>query len=64
MPTLLLKIYRATVCLLADQDAQNLVEYCLIVSCLAFASVAGMHSLASGVSVAFNNVSSDLASAI
>lgn len=64
MSTLLLKIYRATACLLADQDAQNLVEYALVVACLAFGTVAGMHSLASGVSVAFNNVSSDLASAI
>jgi Flp pilus assembly pilin Flp len=64
MNTLLLKVYTVALTLLTDRKAQNLVEYSMIVATIAFACVAGMHSLASGVSVAFDNVSSDLATVL
>jgi Flp pilus assembly pilin Flp len=61
MHTLLTRIYVFATTLLTDRSAQNLVEYSLIVATLAFGCVAGMHSLANGVSIAFNDVSNDLA---
>lgn len=47
-----------------DTDAQDLVEYSLVVSLLAFGCLAGMQSLASGISIAFHNVSSGLATSL
>jgi pilus assembly protein Flp/PilA len=47
-----------------DESAQDLVEYALIVAVMAFGTVAGMRSLASGVSVAFNGVSSTLGTSL
>lgn len=47
-----------------DESAQDLVEYALIVAVMAFGTVAGMHSLASGVTLAFNGVSSTLATSL
>jgi pilus assembly protein Flp/PilA len=64
MHSLFQRIYAAAIQVLARQEAQDLVEYSLVIALLAFASVAGMHSLASGISVAFDNVSSGLASAV
>lgn len=49
---------------LADESAQDLVEYGLIIGVMAFGAVAGMQSLASGVTVAFNNLSSVMHSTI
>jgi len=47
-----------------DESAQDMVEYALIVAVMAFGSVAGMHSLASGVTDALNGVSSTLGTAL
>jgi pilus assembly protein Flp/PilA len=47
-----------------DESAQDLVEYALIVAVLAFGSVAGMKSLAAGVSSAFENVSTSLGTSL
>lgn len=49
---------------LADNSAQDLVEYSLIIGVMAFGAVAGMQSLASGVTVAFNSLSSVMHSTI
>jgi Flp pilus assembly pilin Flp len=64
MHTLLLKVYVFATTLLSSREAQNLVEYSLMIAVLAFGSVAGMHSLASGVTIAFDNVSTDLATVL
>jgi pilus assembly protein Flp/PilA len=64
MPSLLLKVYAATIALVTRQEGQDLVEYSLVIALLAFASVAGMHSLASGISVALDNASTGLANAV
>ncbi|HUB29907.1 MAG TPA: hypothetical protein VL967_09425 [Terracidiphilus sp.] len=64
MNTLLLRIYVFASTLLTDRRAQNLVEYSLIIATLAFGCVAGLHSLANGVSTAFNDVSNDLATVL
>lgn len=47
-----------------NEAAQETVEYALIVALMAFAAVAGMQSLASGVTVAFNGVSATLATSL
>ena len=47
-----------------DESAQDMVEYALIVAVMAFGSVAGIHSLASGVTDALNGVSSTLGTAL
>ena len=41
-----------------EQDAQDLVEYSIIVAVIAFAAVAGMQSLANAVNTGFNNIGS------
>ena len=43
-----------------DESGQGLVEYLLILALVAFAAVAGMSSLASGLNSAFGKVSSTL----
>jgi pilus assembly protein Flp/PilA len=43
-----------------DEAGQGLVEYLLLMALVAFASVAGMSSLASGINSAFTKVSSIL----
>jgi pilus assembly protein Flp/PilA len=50
--------------ILTDESAQDLVEYSLIIAVMAFGAVAGMQSLASGVNVAFNSLSSVMHSTI
>jgi pilus assembly protein Flp/PilA len=43
-----------------DEAGQGLVEYLLIIALVAFAAVAGMGSLASGLNSAFTQISSVL----
>lgn len=43
-----------------DESGQGLVEYLLILALVAFAAVAGMGSLASGLNSAFSKVASVL----
>lgn len=59
-----LNLYFSIQTFIATDEAQDLVEYCLVVALLALASVAGMRSLASGVGLAFNGVSSGLATSL
>jgi pilus assembly protein Flp/PilA len=45
----------------ADRDeGQDLVEYALVVALIAFAATAGMKNLATGLNLAFSNISSKL----
>jgi Flp pilus assembly pilin Flp len=64
MRNLTLNLYFSIQTLIAEEKAQNLVEYCLVVALLALAGVAGMRSLASGIDIAFNGVSSGLATSL
>ena len=47
-----------------DDAAQETVEYALIVALMAFGAVAGMQSLAGGVTAALNDVSTTLATSL
>jgi pilus assembly protein Flp/PilA len=64
MHKLILKVHFKLHSLLAGEEGQDLVEYALIVALLAFGCVAGMQSLASGINIAFNSVSSDIADSL
>lgn len=41
---------------LADEQGQDLIEYTLVVSLIAFAAVSGMHTLANDINTTFNHV--------
>lgn len=60
MPRSLLKLLR----LVAHEDGQDLVEYALVMALIVFGATVSMRSLASGMSTAFNHVSSTLSSYI
>lgn len=48
----------------ACESAQDMVEYALVISVMAFGAVAGMQSLAAGITTAMNGVSSAIGVAI
>jgi pilus assembly protein Flp/PilA len=50
-------------CLVIDEDGQDLVEYALVVAGIAFATTAGMHSIASAVGTVFSTIGSTITSA-
>jgi pilus assembly protein Flp/PilA len=50
--------------LITQEHGQDLVEYALLVSLIAFGATAGMKTLATGLSVAFSNTSTKLGSYI
>lgn len=62
MNNLLLKLYVKMQGLIDGEEAQDLVEYALVVALIALAATAGMRSLASGVNTAFSNLSTKLGS--
>ena len=64
MHKLMLKVHFKIHSLMTGEDGQDLVEYALVVALLAFGCVAGMQSLASGINIAFNSVSSDIADSL
>jgi pilus assembly protein Flp/PilA len=64
MNDMLLKLYVKFQELKYREEGQDLVEYALVVSLIAFGAVAGMRSLASGINTAFSSISSQLGSAI
>jgi Flp pilus assembly pilin Flp len=64
MNNMLLKLYVKFQELKNREDGQDLVEYALVVSLIAFGAVAGMSSLAGGINGAFGNISTTLASSI
>jgi pilus assembly protein Flp/PilA len=43
-----------------NEDAQDLIEYALVVSLIAFAAIAGMSTLAGDINNAFNNIGTTL----
>ena len=49
--------------ILLDENGQDLIEYALVVSLIAFAAVAGMSTLASDINNAFTNIGTKLTSA-
>lgn len=60
MSNLVLKICAAVRTLVEHDEAQDLVEYAMTVALIALGTVAGMQSLASGVTLAFNDVSASI----
>ena len=42
--------------MLASEEGQDLIEYALVVALIALGATAGMHSLASAINTAFNNI--------
>jgi len=64
MKDLMLKLYTKMQTLIAAEEGQDLVEYALVVALIAFGAVAGMGALSTEINKAFNDVSSDLASAL
>jgi pilus assembly protein Flp/PilA len=49
--------------LVSKEDGQDLVEYALVVALIAFATTAGMRSVASGVNTIFTTIGSTISSA-
>jgi pilus assembly protein Flp/PilA len=62
MNRMLLKLYIKFHDLASREDGQDLVEYALVVALIAFSATAGMKSLASGLNLAFGDISSKLGS--
>ena len=48
--------------ILMDENGQDLIEYALVVSLIAFAAIAGMSTLAGDINTAFTNIGSKLTS--
>jgi pilus assembly protein Flp/PilA len=63
MQNLLLKLYVA-MNLLRQEHGQDLIEYALVVSLIAFAAVAGMNTLASDINSAFIAIGAKLNSSV
>jgi pilus assembly protein Flp/PilA len=49
---------------LKNENGQDLIEYALVVSLIAFAAVAGMNTLAQDINAAFINIGSKLNSSV
>jgi pilus assembly protein Flp/PilA len=49
---------------LKDESGQDLIEYALVVSLIAFAAVAGMNTLAQDINTAFINIGTKLNSSV
>ncbi len=49
---------------LIQEDAQDLVEYALVVALIAFGASAAMRGLSTEIKTAFNSISSDLATSL
>ena len=62
MNTMLLKLYVKFQDLASREEGQDLVEYALVVALIAFGATAGMNSLASGLNLAFQGISTTLGS--
>lgn len=64
MDTLLVQMYIKMQTLICREEGQDLVEYALVVALIAFGAVLAMGALASEINSAFQDISSDLASAL
>jgi len=62
MQRFLLKQYMWLQAVLADERGQDLIEYALVVSLIAFAAVAGMNTVAADINTAFTNIGNMLTS--
>ena len=60
----LLELSAKTQALLMDEEAQDLIEYALVVALIAFAATAGMSTLATNINNAFTSIGSKLSSYI
>jgi pilus assembly protein Flp/PilA len=60
MNNLLLNLYVKFQALKDNEEGQDLVEYALVVALIAFGATAGMSHLATGITAAFNAVSTKL----
>ena len=49
--------------LLRDESGQDLIEYALVAALIALGAVAAMNNVATGISNAFNSISSNLTAA-
>lgn len=64
MNDVLLKMYVKLQVLAASEEGQDLVEYALVVSVIAFGAVTAMKGLGTGINKAFSTISSDLSSSL
>ncbi|HUB30582.1 MAG TPA: hypothetical protein VL967_12835 [Terracidiphilus sp.] len=64
MNRLLFTAYNKLQALLSREEGQDLVEYSLVVALIAFGAVTAMDSLATEINVAFETISSDLATSL
>jgi pilus assembly protein Flp/PilA len=60
----LLELSAKTQALLMDEEAQDLIEYALVVALIAFAATAGMSTLATNINAAFTSIGTKLSSYI
>ena len=61
MNHLLLKMYCRCQCLICSEEAQDMVEYALLVSLVALAAITGVGKVATAVTNVFTKVSTSLA---
>jgi pilus assembly protein Flp/PilA len=64
MNEMILKMYAKMQTLIAREEGQDLVEYALVVALIAFGAVTAMKGLSTEINVAFQTISSDLASSL
>ncbi len=60
MNNLFLKLYIKFQILRDSEEGQDMVEYAMVIALIAFAAVAGIKGLASGINLTFNNISTKL----
>jgi pilus assembly protein Flp/PilA len=56
----LLSLYITLYTAMRSEEGQDLIEYALIVALIAFAAVAGMNALATGINGAFQSIATTL----
>jgi len=64
MKGMLLNLYVKFQDLRDHEEGQDMVEYALVVTLIAFGATAAFSSLAGGISTAFSNLSSKIVSAV
>jgi pilus assembly protein Flp/PilA len=60
MNTMLLKLYVKFQELATREEGQDLVEYALLISLVAFGSITALKGLATGISTAFSTIAAQL----
>ena len=64
MNKLIFSLYFKLQTLMAREEGQDLVEYALVVALIAFGATTAIKGLSTEIKVAFNSISSDLASSL